>query len=61
MLAGSCESPDAVVEGEPAAFYELIVNRDPCGVTVSGDRAAVDRLLDTLPEHTQPGPVASAA
>ena len=37
VLAGPCESPDAVVSGDPAAFYCLVVNRDLEGVHVEGD------------------------
>ncbi len=49
VLAGSCESPDAVVEGDAEAFYRLVVNRDLEGVRVEGDLAAVSRLVDSLP------------
>lgn len=46
---GSAESPEAVVSGDVDAFYELLVNRDPSAVSVSGDESAVRDLLDTLP------------
>jgi DNA-binding HxlR family transcriptional regulator len=49
VVAGSCESPDAVVEGDPHAFYCLVVHHDLEGVSVHGDEAAVRRLLDALP------------
>jgi DNA-binding HxlR family transcriptional regulator len=49
VVAGGCESPDAVVEGDPAAFYCFVVEHDPAGLTVQGDESAVLGLLATLP------------
>jgi DNA-binding HxlR family transcriptional regulator len=51
VLAGSCESADAVVEGDPGAFYRLVVERDRTGVRIDGDVSVVDRLLDSLPAY----------
>jgi DNA-binding HxlR family transcriptional regulator len=48
---------DAVVEGDPAGLYRLLVDRDLDAVAVHGSRAAVRRLLETLPPPT-PAPVA---
>ena len=39
------EDPDVVVEGEPAGFFHFLVNGDASGLTFTGDRAALDRLL----------------
>jgi DNA-binding HxlR family transcriptional regulator len=49
VVAGGCESPDAVVEGDPNAFYCFVVHHDLAGLTVDGDEHAVRRLLETLP------------
>ena len=46
---GGCDSPDAVVEGDPAAFYCFVVHHDPAGLTVQGDDGAVRGLLEKLP------------
>lgn len=48
-LAGSAESPSAVVRAGVEGFYDLLVNRDLDAVSVSGDTAVVQALLDTLP------------
>lgn len=45
--AGHAESPDVVLEASPAAFYWLFVERRWDGVEVEGDRALLERLLDT--------------
>ena len=58
VLAGSCASPDAVVEGDASAFYALVVHGDRSGVTIRGDADVVDRLLETLPKQA---PVATPA
>ena len=56
VVVGGCESADAVVEGDPAAFYCFVVHHDPAGLTVQGDEDAVRRLLDTLPDPSEPRP-----
>lgn len=48
-ISGPTERPDAVVSGDAAGFYHLVVDRDLDAVSVSGSRAAVRRLLETLP------------
>jgi DNA-binding HxlR family transcriptional regulator len=45
-VAGAAAAPDVVVEAEPACFYQLFVARSWDGVTVEGDRALLERLLD---------------
>jgi DNA-binding HxlR family transcriptional regulator len=63
VIAGSCASPDAVVEGDPAAFYCFVMEHDLADVTVHGDTAVVDSLLETLPYPNEPrnrGPIAVA-
>jgi DNA-binding HxlR family transcriptional regulator len=46
---GSIESPDAVVESDPAGFFRFVVDRDVDCITVEGDAPAVHCLLDALP------------
>jgi DNA-binding HxlR family transcriptional regulator len=46
---GPIESPDAVVACDATGFYHLVVDRQLGAVSVEGDSAALDRLLDTLP------------
>jgi DNA-binding HxlR family transcriptional regulator len=54
---GAVEGPDALIEiGHPAGFYCLFVDRDWTGVTVQGDRALLERLLDAA-APTTPAPV----
>ena len=47
--AGPAENPDVVVEGEPAGFFHLVVDRDLDAVNVSGSRRVMRQLLATLP------------
>jgi len=61
VVAGPCESPDAVVEGDPAAFYCLVVEHDLAGVTVRGDSTLVDDLLESLPYPNIPRSLGTAA
>jgi DNA-binding HxlR family transcriptional regulator len=49
VVAGPLAQPDAVVEGDAGGFYHLVVDRDLDAVSVSGNRAAVGALLETLP------------
>jgi DNA-binding HxlR family transcriptional regulator len=46
---GEIEDPDAVVETDPEGFYYFFVDRDLSRSTVTGDRAALEQLLGTLP------------
>lgn len=61
--AGSPDDPVAVIEGDVAAFYELLVNRDLDAVTVRGSKNAVRDLLTTLPPRAPdlPAPLAAAS
>ena len=55
-LPGGVEDPDVVVEGDPAGFYSLFVERSWDGVDVIGDRALLERLLDAA---AAPAPAAA--
>src|SRR5918996_1224851 len=46
---GSIEDPDVVVEGEPEGVYYMFVDRRLDCVTVQGDRALLERLLEVAP------------
>ena len=46
---GASKDPEAVVEGDAGALFRLFVDRDLGAVTIKGSRAAVNRLLATLP------------
>jgi DNA-binding HxlR family transcriptional regulator len=46
---GPVEEPDVVVSGDPAAVYHLFVDRRPDLVSVEGDRALLERLLEASP------------
>ncbi len=48
VRAGSVESPDAVVEADARGFFHLFVNGRFDGVSVEGDRAALERLVKTV-------------
>jgi DNA-binding HxlR family transcriptional regulator len=49
VYSGSVEAPEAVVEGDAGGFFDLVVERDRGGVSVSGEVEAVERLLASLP------------
>jgi DNA-binding HxlR family transcriptional regulator len=48
--AGPIEDPDVVVEGDAEGLYHLFVDRRLDGVTIEGDRALLERLIDVAPE-----------
>jgi DNA-binding HxlR family transcriptional regulator len=48
-LSGPIEDPDVVVEGDPEGVYHMFVHRRLDLVTVQGDRALLDRLIDSAP------------
>ena len=50
VLAGPADRPDAVISGDAAGFYHLVVDRDLDAVSVRGSRTAVRRVLETLPQ-----------
>ena len=58
--AGPAVAPAAVIEGDPGAFYALLVNRDLDAVTVRGSRTVVRDLLATLPAQA-PAPLAAVS
>jgi DNA-binding HxlR family transcriptional regulator len=48
-LPGPIEDPDVVVEGEPEGIYHMFVNRRLDLVTVQGDQALLEQLIDVAP------------
>ena len=57
VVDGAAEMPDAVVTGDAAAFYCLMVDRDLSSVEIAGDGRAVEALLAALPGTPTAGPV----
>jgi DNA-binding HxlR family transcriptional regulator len=47
--AGPVEDPDVVVEGDPEGLYYMFVDRRLDCVTVQGDRALLEQLLEVAP------------
>ena len=54
VVAAPLERPDAVISGDPPAFYGLMVDRDLDAVSIEGDVEVVRALIAALP------PVAAA-
>jgi DNA-binding HxlR family transcriptional regulator len=54
---GPAEQPDVVVEADVESFYYLFVDRRWDGVTVSGDRKLLERLLDAAAAPAPGAPV----
>ena len=48
-MDGPIDDPDVVVEGDPEGIYSLFVDRCLDGVTIEGDRALLDALLEAAP------------
>jgi len=48
--AGPIDDPDVVVEGDAEGLYYLFTERRLDGVSVSGDRALLDHLIDGVPQ-----------
>jgi DNA-binding HxlR family transcriptional regulator len=46
---GPVEDPDVVVEGDPEGLYSMFVDRRLDLVTVAGDRALLEQLIDAAP------------
>jgi DNA-binding HxlR family transcriptional regulator len=46
VVAGPIDDPDVVVEGPPEAIYALFLQGRPEGVTIEGDRAQLNALLE---------------
>jgi DNA-binding HxlR family transcriptional regulator len=53
---GAVDAPDVVVEGDPEGIYHLFVDRTLDRVTVRGDQALLEQLLDVAPVRV-PEPV----
>jgi DNA-binding HxlR family transcriptional regulator len=51
VLDGSIDDPDVLVEGEAGAIYSLFVDRCLDGVTITGDNALLEALLEATPPH----------
>jgi DNA-binding HxlR family transcriptional regulator len=49
VVPGPIEDPDVVVEGDPEGVYHMFVHRRLDLVTVQGDRALLDRLVEAAP------------
>jgi DNA-binding HxlR family transcriptional regulator len=49
VSAGPVDQPDVVVEGDPEGIYYLFVDRRKDLVSVGGDHALLERLLDAAP------------
>jgi DNA-binding HxlR family transcriptional regulator len=47
--AGPIEEPDVVVEGDPEGIYHMFVDRRLDLVSVQGDRALLEQLVDVAP------------
>jgi DNA-binding HxlR family transcriptional regulator len=47
--AGPVEEPDVVVEGEPEGIYNMFVDRRLDLVSVQGDRALLEQLVEAVP------------
>src|SRR5213592_1039679 len=52
-LQGHIDDPDVVVEGDPEGVYFMFVERRLDCVTVSGDRALLERLIEAVPEPVE--------
>src|SRR6478735_9582808 len=53
VVGGPIADPQVVVEGDPEGIYGLFVNRCLDLVTVTGDQALLERLLDVAPERIE--------
>ena len=47
---GPIDDPDVVVEGDAEGLYYLFIERRLDGVSISGDRALLDNLIDAAPQ-----------
>jgi DNA-binding HxlR family transcriptional regulator len=53
VVAGPIDDPDVVVEGDPEGIYALFVDRCLDQVTIQGDAALLDALLDVAPPRVE--------
>jgi hypothetical protein len=49
VVDGAIPDPDVLVEGDPEGIYSLFVDRCLDGVTIQGDQALLDALLEAAP------------
>jgi DNA-binding HxlR family transcriptional regulator len=49
VVAGPLDNPDAVISGDPPAFYRLMVDRDLEAVSIEGEVEVVRAMLAALP------------
>jgi len=61
VVHGSLADPDLVVEGDPAGFYYLLIERRTDGLRIDGDLADVERLLDAIGAPTDAAAATPAA
>jgi DNA-binding HxlR family transcriptional regulator len=50
---GPVDDPDVVVEGDPAGLYHLFVDRSLDRVSITGNRALLEQLIDVAPEPVE--------
>jgi DNA-binding HxlR family transcriptional regulator len=48
--AGPIDDPDVVVEGDAEGLYYMFIDRRLDGVTITGDRALLEQLIDVAPQ-----------
>ena len=53
VLDGPIDDPDVVVEADPDGVYYLFVDRCLERVTVTGDRALLEALVDAAPARIE--------
>jgi len=53
--SGAADDPDVVIEGDAEGVYWFLVDRNANGVTVTGDRGLLDRLLEVVPQPLAAG------
>ena len=53
VVAGPLDDPDVIVEGDPEGIYALFVDRCLDQVTIQGDRALLDALLEAAPARVE--------
>jgi DNA-binding HxlR family transcriptional regulator len=53
VVAGPIDDPDVRVQGDPDGIYDLFVNRCFDLVTVEGDQALLDQLLEVAPDRVE--------
>jgi DNA-binding HxlR family transcriptional regulator len=54
VVAGPIEDPDVIVEGDAEGIYSLFVDRCADLVSVTGDTALLEELLDVAPPRVEP-------